>query len=328
MATNVYFSQQVRSEQNLYEDIVIESLKMYGQDVYYLPRTIVSRDNILNEDIESNFNDAYIIEMYIANVDGFEGDGNLLSKFGVEIRDQANFIVSRKRWEQYIGFHNKAGTASTGYDFQANIDKSYNERANVIRPAEGDLIYLPLSQSLVEIRFVEHESPFYQLSNLPTYTLQCELFEYSGESINTGFQNLDDINEYVAQQKTITVNSGNGNQFKVNELVKQEIADEPGEYVTGRLVTYTKVDSSTNKIVLTDWATTNGKVQDFVVGGSVIVGEESGAEWQIVDVYDINDLANKEVFVNDGQAQNQDFESEADGIIDFTETNPFGEIGG
>lgn len=308
MATNVYFSQQVRSEQNLYEDIVIESLKMYGQDVYYLPRTIVSQDNILNEDIESNFDDAYIIEMYIANVDGFEGDGNLLSKFGVEIRDQANFIVSKRRWEQYIGFYNNDVTEN--------------------RPREGDLIYLPLSQSLFEIRFVEHESPFYQLSNLPTYTLQCELFEYSGESINTGVQNLDEINQYVAQQKTLVINGSNGNQFKINEIVKQEISSEPGEFVTGRVVTYTNVDSSTTQLVLTDWATTNGKVQDFVVGGLNIIGEESGAEWSIVDVYDVQDAPTSNAFVNDGQAQNQDFETEADGIIDFTETNPFGEIGG
>ena len=151
MATNVYFSQKVRSEQNLYEDIVIESLKMYGQDVYYLPRTIVSKDTILNEDIESNFNDAYIIEMYISNVDGFEGDGNLLSKFGVEIRDQANFIVSTRRWEQYIGAHNKAGASSTGYDLVANIDRTHSENTDYIRPAEGDLIYLPLSGSLFAI---------------------------------------------------------------------------------------------------------------------------------------------------------------------------------
>ena len=308
MATNVYFSQQVRSEQNLYEDIVIESLKMYGQDVYYLPRSVVAEDTILNEDIKSVFSDAYIIEMYIANVDGFEGDGNLLSKFGVEIRDQANFIVSKRRWEQYVGYHN-------------NDVEHY-------RPAEGDLIYLPLSQSLFEIRFVEHESPFYQLSNLPTYTLQCELFEYSGETINTGVQNLDDLNEYVAQQKTLVINGSNGNQFKINETVKQEISSEPGEFVTGRVVKYTNVDSSTTQLILTDWATTNGKVQDFVVGGLNIIGEESGAEWSIADVYDVSDAPSANAFVNDGQAQNQDFELEADGIIDFTETNPFGEIGG
>ena len=307
MATNVYFSPKVKSEQNLYEDIVIESLKMYGQDVYYLPREIVSKDNILNEDIESNYDDAYIIEMYIANIDGFEGDGNLLSKFGVEIRDQANFIVSKRRWEQYIG---KDGVNYT----------------NGVRPGEGDLIYLPLSQSLFEVRFVEHQSPFYQLSNLPTYTLQCELFEYSGESINTGVQEIDAINSSIAQQTVIIINSSNGTNFTIGESVSQEIGST-GEYVTGRVVTSEVIDSSTSKLFITDWATTDGEYHEFLVGSS-IVGDDSGASWSITDVYDINDTANKSMFVNDSSAQNQDFEVVADGIIDFSESNPFGDIGG
>lgn len=308
MATNVYFSQKVRSEQNLYEDIVIESLKMYGQDVYYLPRTIVSKDTILNEDIESNFDDAYIIEMYIANIDGFEGDGNLLSKFGVEIRDQANFIVSRRRWEQYIG-------------------SSYSEDLEYVRPMEGDLIYLPLSGSLFEVRFVEHESPFYQISNLPTYTLQCELFEYSGETINTGISELDNINAYISQQTTIILNNGNGINFNEYEDVRQEIAGEPGEFITGRVTDYTAVDSTTSRLIITDWATTNGKVVEFQVDGSKIVGLESGAEWDIVNVYGIEDDPSQNQFINDDQARNQEFEVAADGIIDFSESNPFGEIG-
>jgi hypothetical protein len=308
MATNVYFSQKVRSEQNLYEDIVIESLKMYGQDVYYLPRTIVSKDTILNEDIESNFDDAYIIEMYIANIDGFEGDGNLLSKFGVEIRDQANFIVSRRRWEQYIG-------------------SSYSEDLEYVRPMEGDLIYLPLSGSLFEVRFVEHESPFYQISNLPTYTLQCELFEYSGETINTGISELDNINAYISQQTTIILNNGNGINFNEYEDVRQEIAGEPGEFITGRVTDYTAVDSTTSRLIITDWATTNGKVVEFQVDGSKIVGLESGAEWDIVNVYGIEDDPSQNQFINDDQARNQEFEVVADGIIDFSESNPFGEIG-
>jgi hypothetical protein len=308
MATNVYFSQKVRSEQNLYEDIVIESLKMYGQDVYYLPRTIVSKDTILNEDIESNFDDAYIIEMYIANIDGFEGDGNLLSKFGVEIRDQANFIVSRRRWEQYIG-------------------SSYAQDLEYVRPMEGDLIYLPLSGSLFEVRFVEHESPFYQISNLPTYTLQCELFEYSGETINTGISELDNINAYISQQTTIILNNGNGINFNEYEDVRQEIAGEPGEFITGRVTDYTAVDSTTSRLIITDWATTNGKVVEFQVDGSKIVGLESGAEWDVVNVYGIEDDPSQNQFVNDNQARNQEFEVAADGIIDFSESNPFGEIG-
>lgn len=304
MATNVYFSQKVRTEQDLYEDIVIESLKMYGQDVYYLPREVVQEDTILNEDIESVFDDAYIIEMYISNIDGFEGDGNLLSKFGVEIRDQANFIVSKKRWNQYIGIQN-AGT-------------------NNLRPSEGDLIYLPLSQSLFEIRFVEHESPFYQLSNLPTYTLQCELFEYSGEQIQTGISDIDTVMEDISQQLVLVINSSNGTEFTIGETIQQEIG-ATGEYVTGRVVSYETVDATTKKLFVTGWATTDGKYHTFT--NSIIDGTASGAQWTVTDVYNIDDpIANKAL--NDPQSRNQEFELEAEGIIDFSESNPFGEIGG
>jgi hypothetical protein len=277
---------------------------MYGQDVYYLPREVVQEDTILNEDIESVFDDAYIIEMYISNIDGFEGDGNLLSKFGVEIRDQANFIVSKKRWNQYIGIQN-AGT-------------------NNLRPSEGDLIYLPLSQSLFEIRFVEHESPFYQLSNLPTYTLQCELFEYSGEQIQTGISDIDTVMEDISQQLVLVINSSNGTEFTIGETIQQEIG-ATGEYVTGRVVSYETVDDTTKKLFVTGWATTDGKYHTFT--NSIIDGTASGAQWTVTDVYNIDDpIANKAL--NDPQSRNQEFELEAEGIIDFSESNPFGEIGG
>jgi hypothetical protein len=305
MATNVYFSQKVRSEQHLYEDIVIESLKMYGQDVYYLPRKVVSEDTILNEDIESVFEDAYIVEMYISNIDGFEGDGNLLSKFGVEIRDQANFIVAKKRWNQYIGLDNNSVSS--------------------IRPNEGDLIYLPLSKSLFEIRFVEHESPFYQLSNLPTYTLQCELFEYSGEKINTGIDDVDSINQAVSQQLVLVVNNSNGTEFSIGEDIQQEIGST-GEYVTGRIISYETVDSTTKKLFVTNWATTDGKYHAFTTTN--VNGNTSGAVWDVNDIYNINDPVENRALPNDLQSRNQEFELEADGIIDFSESNPFGEIGG
>ena len=103
MATSPYISQKVRSEQNLYEDIVIESLKFYGQDIYYIPREIVNKDKVFLDDVPSRFTDAYKVEMYIENTEGFEGEGDLFTKFGIELRDQATFIVSRRRWKQLIG---------------------------------------------------------------------------------------------------------------------------------------------------------------------------------------------------------------------------------
>ena len=135
MARNVYFSEQVRSEQNLYEDIIIESLKIYGQDVYYLPRDIVNENKIFGDDIPSRFNSSHIIEMYIENIEGFDGEGDLFTRFGVEIRDEATFVVSRRRWI----------TSVKKYDNE--IDSTQ------MRPYEGDLIYLPISNKLFQINY-------------------------------------------------------------------------------------------------------------------------------------------------------------------------------
>ena len=137
MARNPYISQTVRSEQNLYEDIIIESLKIYGQDVEYLPRTLVAEDVIFGEDVVSRFDDAYTIEMYLENTDGFEGDQDLFTKFGVEIRDRATMHVARRRWDAVVG---------------AFVDNN--------RPNEGDLIYLPLSDQVFEIMRVVDDKPF------------------------------------------------------------------------------------------------------------------------------------------------------------------------
>jgi hypothetical protein len=175
MATNVYFSQGRRSEQRLYEDIIIESLKIYGQDVYYLPRDILNEDKVFGQDIPSRFNSSWKIEMYIENVEGFDGEGDLFTKFGVEIRDQATFIVARKRWTDAV----------------KRLDNDIPDTQ--VRPNEGDIIYLPLSNSMFQIMHVEHEQPFYQIQNLPTYKLRCELFEYTGEELDTGIDVIDNI---------------------------------------------------------------------------------------------------------------------------------------
>jgi len=181
MATNPYFSQSVRSEQNLYEDIIIESLKMYGQDVYYLPRDIINEDQVLNE-VTSRFNSSYKVEMYIENIEGFDGEGDLFTKFGVEIRDQATFVIARRRWDQTV--------------------KRYDNEISSIRPFEGDLLYIPFSKKMFEITHVEHEQPFYQLQNLPTYKLRCELFEYSSEEFETNVTEIDELQALVKNLET------------------------------------------------------------------------------------------------------------------------------
>ena len=173
MATNFYFNNfDSSSEQFLIEDLVIESIKIYGHDVIYLPREIVNRDFVFNEDGISKFEDNYMIEMYIKNVDGFEGEQDFMSKFGLEIRDQITFSVSIRRFADEI---------------------AVNETS--LRPNEGDLIFFPLTSSFYEIKFVEHEAIYYQLGDLQIYDLKCELYEYSGEEFNTGSDLLDQIED-------------------------------------------------------------------------------------------------------------------------------------
>ena len=186
MARNFYFSEKVRSEINLYEELIIEALKIYGQDVYYLPRTIVNEDTLLGDDPASQFASSYKIEMYIENVEGFDGEGDLFTRFGVEIRDECTFVVSKNRWANQVA---RADNALQGD-----------------RPTEGDLIYLPLSKSMFEIRHVEHEQPFYQIENVPTYKMRCTLFEYSGEDMDTGNTLIDSLEkDYAYQYKVCTI---------------------------------------------------------------------------------------------------------------------------
>jgi hypothetical protein len=180
MPTNFYFqngdTSGTTAEQRLVESLVIESLKMYGHDIYYLPRTLVNRDTIFDEDTLSQFTQSYPLEMYLENVDGFEGEGDIFSKFGIEIRDQATFVLSKKRWEEMV--------VTSGGIFQLDA-----------RPAEGDLLFFAKTGSLFEIKYVEFQNPFYQLGKIYVFKLQCELFEYSSEVIDTGIEALDNIEE-------------------------------------------------------------------------------------------------------------------------------------
>lgn len=248
MPTNFYFQSGLTSgttnEQRLVEDLIIESLKIYGQDIYYLPRTQVAVDNIFDEDTLSQFNAAYPLEMYIQNVDGFEGQGDLFTKFGIEIRDQATFVLSKRRWEQLV--------ETSGGEFTLDA-----------RPAEGDLLFFPLTGSMFEIKLVDFQNPFYQLSKINVFNLQCELFEYSSEVINTGIQIIDDI-------------------FEDNTI-----------------------DMFLFQFLLED--------------GSLLL-QEDGASLILEDYSVTKSSANTD---------NTNFitENEADDILDFSEVNPFGEIG-
>ena len=310
MPRNVYFSQAVRSEQNLYEDLVIESLKIFGQDVYYIPRTLVERDTILGEDPASSFDDAYLIEAYIDNQDGFEGAGDLYQKFGLEIRDEANFIISKRQWERLIGLYN-------------------NTLENVHKPKEGDIIFLPLSNSFFEITFVEHEKPFYQLSNLPVYTLTCSLFEYSEEKFDTGVSDIDNTAALEAYQTTLNVSTTNSVNFTKGEIVTQTlvaaVGDTPAIVVSGTISSIDILSAAASRITVINVGVTgsSSEMREFTVSDSIgLVGSESNVTCYITNTYDVSD---SESFTLDNAAQNYEFEIEADGFLDFTETNPFGD---
>ena len=159
------------AEKRLYENLIIEGLKIYGQDVYYLPRTLVNRDLILGEDVASKFNAAYLAEMYMETTEGFAGQQEIINKFGLEIREDTSFMVSKRRWLDLV-------------DDPATLIVSG-------RPNEGDIIYMPLMNSFFEIQFVQDQEPFFQLGQLPVYKLVCTRWEYSSEQIDTGISTID-----------------------------------------------------------------------------------------------------------------------------------------
>jgi len=176
MALNPYFLQGSSSEQRLVQDLINEQLRMYGQDVVYLPRKIINKKSILKEIVSSSFDDAYRLEAYLLNYQGFEGQGDVLSKFGVQTTDGVNLIVSKERYEDFI-------SPFIGADNQIEVST---------RPQEGDLVYLPLDNTMFEIKYVEARKPFYQLNNLYVYTLTCEVMDAElDQDINTSIEAVD-----------------------------------------------------------------------------------------------------------------------------------------
>lgn len=165
---------------DLYENLVIEALKIYGQDLYYLPRELVGEDTLLGDDPVSRFPTSHKIEMYIENVDGFDGEGDLFTRFGVEIRDEVTLVVAKTR-------------------FEAQVRRPDND-IQTDRPTEGDLIYIPLTKKMFQIQHVEHEQPFYQIENLPVYKMRCALFEYTGEDFDNQIQEIQDIERNYSYQ--------------------------------------------------------------------------------------------------------------------------------
>lgn len=326
MATSTYFSAGSKLEQRLYEDIIIESLKIYGQDVYYLPRLSTRDSPTYNTDPSISFyNDAYAIEAYIENVSGFEGDGTLLSKFGLEIRDQATFVIARRTWEKVVGL----------YD-----DRSYSNR-----PMEGDLLYFPLTKSFFQISFVDHKTPFYQLNNVVVYRLQCDLFVYSNERFGTGIAEIDSVQSLGAISSValrLKANtgifdgaSGFTPMFIPGENALQTLGGSTGDStkaIYGEVAYYYPDDKADNEggwvLVLNGISTTDGEYHEYIEGVRV-TGSSTRASWNVLEVMDLtSDRTNLKdsVTIPTIDSNNMDFERLGDQIVDFSERNPFGDI--
>ena len=284
MATNLYF-QNVTShaEQELINGLTSEVIQIHGMDVLYIPRTLVKEDLILGEDVLSSFSTTYEIEMYLKGTEGFGGEGDLVSKFGLDVRDEVIFTVHKDRFEL-------AAEPMT-------------------KPLEGDLIFLPkTSKGLFEIKFVEHEQPFYQAGKNYSFDLTCELFQYSEEQLDTGIAVIDDIEREQSASIDFVMTAGGSGTFSIDEAIYQgtSFANQTAE---GIVVSWT---AATRTLRANDTSGT------FVAGQS-IKGDSSGAEWTLTS-YDDQALPTTSF------ADNLEFETEADSILDFSESNPFGEV--
>ena len=299
MSTNLYFNNfpanQVTQEQLLIEDLVIEAMQIHGMDVFYLPRT--SRDQVdflYGEDTLKQYTSAYPIEMYLENVTGMEGEGDFISKFGLEIRDEVSLLVSRRRFKYAVG------------------------AANLIRPNEGDLIYIPLVQNFFEITFVEHENDqamFYTLGrgrggNVYVYALKLKMLVFSNEIIQVGISEIDDQVRDYYPRTNVALQAGGTGTFVNDEIVYQSANTLAN--ATATAVVHNFLPNSQVTIFRT--------IGTFTAGGT-IKGNTSNATWTISTADDLAALDNAFEDIID----NNRIQTEANGIIDFSETNPFGE---
>jgi len=377
MAKNLYFTQGTRGEQNLVQDLIDEQIKIYGLEVYYIPRKIYE-DKLWNDIYYSQFKDSYLIEMYLENFESFGGNSDMLSKFGLRVTDEVTLTVSRRRWKDFV-------------------DLSTNKIVGG-RPNDGDLIWFPLNKTVFEIKYVENQKPFYQLNNLYVYTLTCEIFEYGDTIFDTGIPEIDNTEAESGVYPIVFNVGGSGNYVQDEKITGTRfnatatavtlqdgvlgpitVVNQGGKYETapnaffytpngtfistatteitdGKVtkvnapdtpytygdITYDqqgnitdideynpiiKIEESPGNIVakVATWdpetrtlnvAYTNG---NFDINEE-IVGEDSLAKWT-VSSYDTIDI------VDNFYAENREIEDNADVIIDFTESNPFGEFG-
>jgi len=297
MAVNTAFHtsnlHSLATERSLYQNLVKEAIQIYGHDVYYVNRDTIALDNVLGEDSLSKYTKQTPIEMYVEDSEGFGGDKEIISTFGLENRNEITFVVSKERFQEMDSqFVIESGTDTTGGGIlleAASIDQSGNSSTltsvqgdnnfyvlqdivstDADRPQEGDLVYHPIFAKMFEISFVDHDEPFYQLDNNPVYKLRCKQFEYSSEVIDTGIETIDAI------EGELSVDT---RQYQIT--LENEV---------GSVQLENAADTGTAAYIITE---------DYIVGG------------QSTDTINQNEL----------------FDELDDNVLDFSETNPFGDAG-
>lgn len=288
MPVSVYFnnySTPVSNEQRVMEDLIEESINIMGHSCYYVPRETFNEDDfIFGENVNNDFKRAYMMAFYLANVQGFEGDGNFFSKFGLEIRQTSNFIVSRREFEKYV------------------------PSTIAARPREGDLIYVPVLRKLFEVKFIEHELMFHSLGRKDPfiYELRTEVFRFSHETLDTGVTEIDKVADQTEYTIRINVGAGTGNFF-IGETVYQ-----------GANLNY-----STAEAQVKEWNKSANTLYLINISGNFnttvnVIGTTSNASYAIAATDTFSDFSDYDLF------NNQQFKSEANNYIDLSQKNPFG----
>lgn len=322
MATNPFLNKQHPGEQALVESMTIEQIKLFGYDMIYIPKETIKEDKIFGEGNWYKFKDTFPLEMYIENVNGFDGQGDIITKFGLQVRDRVILVLARKRFENEVS----------------------SVRNDITRPREGDLVYFPFTKGLFEITFVEHENPFYFIGKLYTYKLTCELYSYDHSEVDTGVTEVDAVEKemnaipVILQVQRIpgvtTYNFYEGEsiyQYKEG----QSVGVTSGSILTiGTVVSYNGISGST--AISQMIATVNYPYENnaFVMGicgapgsNSILVGTYSGAKQYIYGISGSNIIIPNNPVKHENFGDNDVFSltSRKDKIINYCESDPFSE---
>jgi len=335
MAVNTAFHtsnlHSLATERSLYQNLIKEAIQIYGHDVYYVNRTTVALDNVLGEDSLSKFTTQHPIEMYVEDAEGFGGDREIINQFGLENRNEITFVVSKERFQEMdsqISIEDATDTSSGGSILLEAGTISQSDNSSILttvsgdtfyilmdtattdadRPLEGDLVYHPVLAKMFEISFVDHDEPFYQLDNNPVYKLRCKQYEYSGEIIDTGITTIDEIEDNLSEdtsqyqftlEQTSAYNESISLEFSTNFTYTDSLLMEDGDTVV-----HEDDSSSIGESILLENAADTGNPQ-YLISEDYIIGDGD----------------------TDKTTQNELFETLDDTVLDFSERNPFGDVG-